>query len=146
MKVQRDIQIEAQPKKVWPLLVQPESILKWCITFEKFQYTGGQLGAGATIYVEEKIPGRLMKLNFTITEWVENRKITLRMTSGEFVKAYEQKWVIEPTPTGSRFTFMENIEFPYGILGKILGLFARSGSEATVKKMLVKLKSLAESQ
>jgi uncharacterized protein YndB with AHSA1/START domain len=146
MKVQRNIQIKTQPEKVWPLLVQPENVLKWCITFEKFQYTGGQLGAGAIIYVEEKIPGRLMKLNFLVTEWVENRRIALRMTSGEFAKAYEQKWVIEPTPTGSRFTFMENIEFPYGILGKTLGLFARSGSEATVKKMLVKLKSLAESQ
>jgi hypothetical protein len=39
---------------------------------------------------------------------------------------------------------MEDFKLPYGIVGKILGLFARFGSQANVKKMLTKLKSLAE--
>lgn len=146
MKVQGDIQIEASSEKVWPFLVQPENVLKWCITFMKFQYTSEQRGLGATIYVEEKTPMRLLRLNFVITEWVGNNRIALKMISGEFVKTYEQKWVVESAPTGSKFTFMENIELPYGILGRIMGLFGRSGSEATVKEMLIKLKSLAEAQ
>jgi hypothetical protein len=66
------------------------------------------------------------------------------MTSGNFVKGYDQSWTVETTSSGSRFTFMEEVNLPYGIIGKILGSFGRHGSEATVEKMLLKLKNLTE--
>ena len=66
------------------------------------------------------------------------------MTSGNMVKGYDQKWTVEPAPGGSTFTFMENVELPYGVIGKILGVFTRSSSEAHVKEMLTRLKSLTE--
>ena len=145
MKVQKSIEIAAPPDKIWPFLVEPEKILKWCITFLKFEYTGEQRsGVGTTFYLEEKAGGPLMKLNFRITEWVENERVAFSMISGTFVKGYEQSWTVEATPSGSRFTFMEEVKLPYGIIGKIMGLFAQRGSEATVGKMLPKLKSLAE--
>jgi len=145
MKVHKSIEITAPPEKIWPFLVEPDKILKWCITFKKFEYTSEQCsGVGATFYLEEKAGGPLMKLNFRITEWVENERVAFSMISGTFVKGYEQSWTVEATPSGSRFTFMEEIKLPYGIIGKIMGLFAKRGSEATVGKMLPKLKSLAE--
>ena len=145
MKVQKSIEISAPPNKIWPFLIEPEKILKWCITFLKFEYTGEQRsGAGSTFYLEEKAGGPLMKLNFRITEWVENERVAFSMISGNFVKGYVQSWTVEATPSGSRFTFMEEVKLPYGIIGKIMGLFAKRGSEATVGKMLPKLKSLAE--
>jgi len=145
MKVQKSIEIAAPPEKIWPFLIEPEKILKWCITFLKFEYTGEQRsGVDTTIYLEEKAGGPLMKLNSRITEWVENERVAFSMTSGNFVKGYEQSWTVEVTPSGSRFTFMEEVKLPYGIIGKIMGLFAQRGSEATVGKMLPKLKSLAE--
>ena len=85
-----------------------------------------------------------MRLNFAVTEWVENKRLAFSKTSGNFVKGYEQRWTVEATPSGSRFTFMEKVELPYGIIGKVIGLFARRSSEATVGEMLAKLKSLAE--
>ncbi len=85
-----------------------------------------------------------MKLTLEVTEWVVSERIAFKMTSGNFVKGYEQKYVLEAAPPSSRFTFTENIELPYGILGKVAGLFARPGSEACVKAMLFKLKSMAE--
>ncbi|MBE0415634.1 MAG: SRPBCC family protein [Dehalococcoidia bacterium] len=145
MRVERSIEIAAPPEKIWPFLVEPEKILKWCITLEKFEYTSAlRRGAGTPFYFEEKAAGRLMKLNFAVTEWVENERLAFRMTSGNLVKGYEQRWTVEATPSGSRFTFMEEIELPYGIIGKIMGLFSQRGSEATVEKMLANLKSLAE--
>ena len=145
MKVQKSIEIAAPPDKIWPFLIEPEKILKWCITFLKFEYTGEQRsGLGTTFYLEEKAGGPLMKLNFRITEWVENERVAFSMISGNFVKGYEQSWAVEATPSGSRFTFMEEVKLPYGIIGKIMGLFGQRGSEATVGKMLPKLKSLAE--
>lgn len=110
-KVQKSIEIAAPPEKVWHFLVEPEKILKWCLTFRKFEHTGKQRsGVGTALYVEEKAGGPLMKLNFTIKEWEENRKIAFNMTSGNFVKGYEQTWMVEATPLGSRFTFMEHVK------------------------------------
>jgi uncharacterized protein YndB with AHSA1/START domain len=78
MKVQKSIEIEAPPEKVRPFLVEPEKILEWCITFKKFEYTGEQRsGAGTTFYVEEKSGGPLMKINFTVKEWDEPRKLSV---------------------------------------------------------------------
>ena len=99
---------------------------------------------GTPFYFEEIAAGRLMKLNFTTTEWVDNEKLAFKMTSGNMVKGYEQRWVVEPTPSGIRFTFMENVELPFGIIGKVMGAVGRHSSEAAVEEMLDKLKSLAE--
>ena len=98
----------------------------------------------ATFYLEEKAGGPLMKLNFRITEWIRNEKVAFIMTSGNFVKGYNQRWKLDTIPSGSRFTFMEEVILPYGIIGKIMGTIAQHGSEATVGKMLPRLKSIAE--
>jgi len=145
MRVQRSIEIAAPPEKIWPFLIEPEKIMKWFNLLQKFEYTSDKRsGAGTPFYYEEKSGGRLMKLNFVVTEWVENERLAFRMTSGNFLKSYEQRWTIEATPPGSWFTYMEDIKLPYGIIGKILGLFAWFSSQATVKKMVGKLKSLTE--
>ncbi len=39
---------------------------------------------------------------------------------------------------------LEEVGLPFGVLGKLIGLFGARGSEATVKVMLEKLKGLAE--
>jgi uncharacterized protein YndB with AHSA1/START domain len=145
MNVQGSIDIAAPPNKIWPFLVEPEKIMKWCITYQKFEYTGDKRsGVGSTFYVEEKAGGPLMKLNFTATDWVENQKLALKMTSGNFVKGYEQKMTLEPTPSGSKFTFAEDVKLPYGVIGSIIGFLGKSSSQAHVKEALNKLKNLAE--
>ncbi len=145
MRIQRSVNTSAPADRVWRFLVDPEKILEWCIPAKKLRHTGDQRsGVGTPFYFEEKAGGRLMKLNLEVTEWVVNDRVAFKMTSGNFVKGYEQKYVLEATPPGSRFTFTENIELPYGILGKVAGLFVRPGSEARVKAMLFKLKSIAE--
>jgi uncharacterized protein YndB with AHSA1/START domain len=145
MKVHKSIEIAEPPEKIWSFLVEPDKIMQWCITFKKFEYTGEQhSGVGATFYLEEKAGGPLMKLNFKITEWIKNERVAFSMISGNFVKGYDQSWTIEATPSGSIFTFAEEVTLPYGVIGKMMGLVGQRGSEATVEKMLPKLKSLAE--
>jgi hypothetical protein len=39
---------------------------------------------------------------------------------------------------------MEQVELPYGIIGRLMGAVGQRSSEANVEKMLAKLKSLAE--
>jgi uncharacterized protein YndB with AHSA1/START domain len=146
MRVESSVEIAAPPEKVWPFLVEPEKVLKWCITFRKFEYTSEQRsGVGTPLYIEEKVsPMPLMKLNFKVTEWVENERLAFSLTSGNLTKGYDQSWTVEAIPSGSSFTFSEDFKMPFGVIGKLMGVVGRSSSEAHVREMLSKLKGLAE--
>ncbi len=145
MRVEKTIEIVAPPEKIWPFLVEPDRVLQWYSTFRRFEYSGDvHSGVGTRLYIEEQAMGPVMKLNFEATEWKENERLALRMVSGTGVKSYEQQWSLEPTAGGSRFTFAEQVELPYGVLGKLLGLVGERMSAATVDKVLARLKALVE--
>jgi uncharacterized protein YndB with AHSA1/START domain len=145
VKVQESIEIKVPPENVWPFLIEPEKILKWIITFQKFEYTTEQhSGVGTPFYVEEKAGGPLMKINFAVTEWVENERLAARMVSGDMLKSYELRFTLEPTPSGSNFTFFEITELSFGIIGKLIGAIGKRTAESHVKQCLAKLKSLVE--
>lgn len=57
---------------------------------------------------------------------------------------YEQRWALEPTAEGTRFTFSEDVELPYGVLGRVIGRFVQRISDGHVEAMLAKLMALAE--
>jgi len=145
MRVERSIEIASTPTNIWPYFIEPDRILQWCITFKKFEYTGDQRGGvGTPVYIEEQAGGPLMKMHFQITEHKENESLALRMVSGTGLKSYKQSWSLETIPSGSRMTFREEIELPFGIIGKLLASILARGSVASVDRMLVKLKTLAE--
>ncbi|HUW12212.1 MAG TPA: SRPBCC family protein [Anaerolineae bacterium] len=145
MRIQKTIEIAAPPESIWPFFVEPDRVLQWYSTFRKFEYSGdSRSGVGTPLYIEEQAMGPVMKMNFEVTQWKENEKLALHMVSGSGVKAYEQQWSLEPTASGSRFAFMEEVELPYGVLGKLLGVVAQRMSAATVDKMQATLKALVE--
>jgi uncharacterized protein YndB with AHSA1/START domain len=145
MLVRMSVDIEAPPEKVWPYLVEPEKTMQWFTALKKFEYTSDETqGNGSTFYWEEEANGKLYELNFETTEWSENTVFAYRMTSGDFFKSYDERWEVEKTPDGSRFTFNDHIEFPYGPIGKIIGWFAARSSEKTGSEVLANLKRLAE--
>ena len=145
MKIEKSIEIAAPSERIWPFFIEPEKVLQWSITFIKFQYAGDQQsGIGTPLYIEEKASGPLMKMNFEVTEWKENERLAFKMTSGAPLKSYEQIWTLSPTESGSKFTFYEEIIFPLGIVGRLIGLVGQGSSYKFVTEMQAKLKSLVE--
>jgi hypothetical protein len=144
MKIHKSIAIAAPAIKIWPFLVEPGNILKWCPVETIRQTSEQHSGLNTPFYFEEKVIGRLLKMNFVVTEWVMNESVAFKMTSGNLVKGYEQRYTLQRIPSGSQFTCFEDVKLPYGMLGKIAGLFRRFASEARLETMLGKLKVLAE--
>lgn len=145
MRIERTIAIGAPPDRVWQFFTEPEKVVQWSTTFKKYQFTGEQRsGVGTPLYIEEKAGGPLMKMNFEIIEWVENERIRLRMVSGAPLKFYEQLWTLAPTDSGTEFRFREEIVFPLGVIGRLLGSVAQGTSFKTVTEMQAKLKALVE--
>jgi uncharacterized protein YndB with AHSA1/START domain len=99
MHVLRSVEIAAPPERIWPLMVEPNNVRQWYPTLRTYEYEdAGRRGTGAHVYAEEKASGPLMRLHFEITDWVENRAISLHMVSGTGVKGYDQRWNVEPLP------------------------------------------------
>ena len=147
MQVERSIVMAATPAQIWPFFVDPDKVLQWSITFRAYQFVGDQKrGAGTRLYIEEKASGPLMKMDFEITEWVENERIRLKMVSGAPLTSYEQVWTLVPAEAGTAFTFFEEIVFPLGILGKLMGAVGQGRSSKLVAEMQSKLKSLVEAE
>jgi uncharacterized protein YndB with AHSA1/START domain len=145
MKIHRSIVIAAAPDRIWPLLVNPQNILRWCATVRAIRHLGEQRGGvGARFHFEEKAGGRLLRLDFVVTEWIVNARVAYEMTAGNLVKGYAQRYLIETDPQGSLVTIVEDVKLPYGIVGRVAGLFRRSVSQAHLERMLIKLKLLAE--
>jgi hypothetical protein len=144
MRIHKSIQIAAPAFKIWPFLVEPGNILKWC-PVETIRHTGIQhSGLNTPFYFEERVIGRLLMMHFIVTEWVLNESIAFTLTSGNIVRGYEQRYTLQPSPSGSRITCFEDVRLPYGILGRAAGLLRRFTSEGRLERMLLKLKALAE--
>ena len=145
MNVQRSIEINALPEKVWSFLIDPDKVLEWYLPLTKFEYTSDQRsGVGAAFYFEEKVPGGPLQLNCVITEWVEHEVLAFKMVSGNIMKNYEEKWTVEATPSGSRFSFVEQGEYASALMNTLIGPIAQRTSGSTIERMLLKLKTLAE--
>jgi uncharacterized protein YndB with AHSA1/START domain len=147
MIIQQSIHINASKEELWPYMTEPEKILQWYTNFKKFAYTSEvRQGVGTTFYVEEKgdNPLPLAKINFKATEWVENEVISFFQESGSVLKVYTQEWRIESENSTCRFTLKEEIQMPYGFIGKLVERVGKSSSESTIQKMLAILKELVE--
>jgi hypothetical protein len=146
MRIHKVIEILATPEQVWPFLTRPELLIKW-VPVEKIEQTGqGKVGLGTTFYFEEKAAGFLLKLNLTVTEWIEYQKLDFQMISGNTVKGYSQWYTLDKTDKGCHFKVIEDVTMPLWILGVVFGWIRVPISNGRLVKMLNKLKTLAEGQ
>lgn len=145
MKISRSIDMAASPQRVWPLLVQPEAILKWFTLLERFDYTSEPPhGPGATFHYEERSGSRLMKCDYRVTDWLECQRFAFTLVSGPLAKD-DQVWRIEALASGSRVTLEEDVEMSGGVFGRMLmTLFVGRMIGGHLQEMLVNLKALAE--
>jgi uncharacterized protein YndB with AHSA1/START domain len=142
VKLQRSIEIAAPPEKIWPFLIEPEKIMKWFTFLKKFEYTSTQKsGVGTTFYYEEKSGPQLMKLNYVVTEWMENKKLAFKLSSGP-LKKDDQIWSLEAIPSGTRFTMTEDTEMPWGVIGKVIDAPLSGMVGKNIEKILGNLNNL----
>lgn len=144
MLVSMSVDIDAPPEVVWTYLVEPEKTKAWFTALKEYDWTSEPGGVGSTFHWYEEAGGRTYNIDFETTEWEPPRVFGYRQTEGDF-KSYTERWEIEQTPTGSRFTFNDHIEFD-GLFGPVIDLFAPRVAKKGGAEILQNLKRLAEQE
>lgn len=146
MYVTMSVDINAPPERVWEFLVKPEMAKAWFHSLEEYEWTSQLSGVGSTFHWLERTGGREYNLDFETTEWEPPHVFGFSMVKGDFFKSYDERWVIEAIDGGSRFTFNDRLEFPYGPLGSVIGFFAARTARKVGVDVLAELKRLAEAE
>ncbi|HEX5630769.1 MAG TPA: SRPBCC family protein [Acidimicrobiia bacterium] len=121
--IQVAVFIPAPPETVWADLSHLDNHVEWMADAETLRY-GGDLrgGVGTTIEVVTRVgPFRTVDV-MTFTIWEPPRQMAVAHR-GLFTG--EGRFVLEPTPGGTRFLWIETIRFPWYLGGPLGALVAR---------------------
>jgi uncharacterized membrane protein len=147
-KIEKSIDIKASPEKVWGMLAF-DRVLEWSEGFKgelkSVEYTSevrtpeDKYRVGATAH---GIPKKKGETNFEITESLENKKMTYRLSDG--IRAVGT-YILEPAKGGTTLKIVTDYEMPWGFVGKILEpLFMKRVLEKEFERDLRNLKSILE--
>ena len=145
MKIERSTRIEAPPKRVYDLVMDPARLEDWVTIHHHLESShNGPLKKGSKITQCLKLAGRRVKVHWTV---VENDPCRRVVWEGRGPVASHAKVIYEfesANGAGTEFSYTNEYELPGGPLGRIAG---RALSRVTAKELdgsLRKLKRLAE--
>ena len=144
MYVTMSVDINAPAERVWEFLVEPELAMQWFTNLKRYEWTSERSGVGSTFSWTEEAGGRTFYIDFETTEWQPPHVFAYSQVKSDFLKSYDERWEIETTEGGCRFTFNDRVEFPYGPFGKVIGYFAARTARQTGSDILANLRRLAE--
>jgi hypothetical protein len=154
-RVEKSIEIKAPPEKVWEMLAL-DKLLEWQVGFDKaknIEYTSemntlkDKYRVGASGHGIPKKKGESIRLNFKITESLENKKITHRINEKMFGGTFTvlATYTLESIEAETKFTYSGHYEMPWGIFGKFLDkLFIHRIAKRDLRTELENLKNILE--
>lgn len=142
-RIEKSIEINAPPEKIWPLL-HWENCPQWYAPFKKVEHTSKEKHVvGETVHIRGEVAGVKAEWDGETTEKIENQKITWRSIGGSFTGF--GTYVLTPAKAGTKLGMMMDYEMPYSILGKLMDkLKFQKAFEKSIDDGLKKLKEIAE--
>ena len=145
-KLEREIEIEASPDRVYDVLADPRSLGDWVTIQEELEEAPeGDLEPGARLRQRMKVAGRRFHLSWTVIEAKRPERIVWegRGPMGSKAKATYQ---LSADGGGTRFSYCNEYGLPGGPAGRLASraILAASGREAD--RTLKRLKRLVEAR
>ena len=145
-KLEREIQIDAAPERVYEVLTDPRCLGQWVTIQEKLiEAPPGDLAVGDCLVQGMKVAGKRFKVSWTVKQAKRPDRV---VWEGRGPVGSKAKAIYELTARdgGTTFSYMNDWKMPGGPAGRIFGraLIAASGSEAD--ESLQRLKRFVESK
>ena len=148
--VESSVVIDAPIEKVFVFLSNPKNQEKIFVDsdFKVEDVSKQPVGVGTRFRISAFIGGREVKSHWhEFVEFEENRRFVDREVKGGggVLKREDLTFVFGTTDRGTKVTITEDYEFPYSVLGKIVGkLMARKGFERWIQSGAQKAKEILE--
>lgn len=145
MKVERDIEIDAAPERVYEVVMDPRRLEDWVtIHAELKQAPSGELSQGSELSQCLKLAGSKFTVNWRVVEDDCPRRVVWE-GHGPMGSAARVVYELEPNGNGgTRFTYANEYSLPGGVLGRIGGRAVAPASRRESDRSLAKLKKLLE--
>jgi uncharacterized protein YndB with AHSA1/START domain len=149
-RVESSIEIEAPIEKVFVFLSKPKNQEKIFVDsdFKIEDVSKLPVGIGTRFRISAYIAGRNVKPHWhEFVEFEENHRIVSREVKdgGGVMKREDLIFALETTDKGTKLIIIEDYEFPYSLLGKLLDrLMARKGFERWIQSGAKKAKEILE--
>jgi hypothetical protein len=135
--------IRAAPAVVWRLASDLAAQPDWMHDAVAIRFVSAATsGAGAVMDCVTKIGPVQLTDRMVVTEWEEGRAIAIRH---EGLVSGTGRFTIEPHQAGTRFTWAEDLRFPWWLGGPAAGATARPLLATVWRRDLSRLRQLAES-
>jgi len=147
-RVESSVEIEAPIEKVFVYLSDPKNQEKIFVDSDfKIEDVSEQpAGVGTRFRISAVIGGRNVKPHWhEIVEFEQNHRIVDSEVKGGVFKREDLTFAFETTDRGTKLTIVEDYEFPYSVLGKLIDkLMARKGFELWIHSGAQKAKEILE--
>jgi uncharacterized protein YndB with AHSA1/START domain len=146
-KLEREIDIQASPERVYDVLTDPRCLGEWVTIQEELEEAPeGDLEKGSTLRQRMKVAGRRFKLSWKVVEARRPSRVVWEGHGPLGTKATAVYELSGDGDGGCRFSYLNQYDLPGGVAGRIAGraIVAASGSEAD--RSLDRLKTLVEAR
>ena len=137
MRVRESIDIERPPDEVWGFVADPSNDQRWCRKVTRVEPDG----AGRWLVTHKPVPLR-PPVRLSVEHVALEPPSRLALREEDDTSVFDVEYLLEPTPTGTRFTQTSDFEWKKG--PRLLhAIFAR-GVRRDVRGQLRALKSVLE--
>jgi uncharacterized protein YndB with AHSA1/START domain len=105
------VELEVPPERVWESLTSDRALADWGLGLHRLEWTSPRpFGVGTTR--EVVLPGRAIAVRERFFRWDEGHRKTFYVTEADrpLLKRFGEDYLVEPTATGSRFTWTVAME------------------------------------
>jgi uncharacterized protein YndB with AHSA1/START domain len=143
--LEREIDIQASPDRVYDVLTDPRCLGEWVTIQEELEEApDGDLKKGSRLRQRMKVAGQRFRLSWTVVEAERPERV---VWEGQGPMGSKAKAVYELSGDdngGTRFSYCNQYDLPGGPAGRIAGRAIKAASGREADRTLVRLKELVE--
>ena len=144
MKVERTIEIDAPPERVYETVTDPRCLDDWVTIHAGLKSSpDGELRQGSELVQCLKMAGRRFDVEWKVVEVDSPRRVVWE-GKGPARSSAKVVYEIEGDGDGTRFHYLNEYKLPGGPLGAAVGRALRRASGREAERSLERLKALLE--
>jgi uncharacterized protein YndB with AHSA1/START domain len=144
-KLEREIEIEASPDRVYDVLADPRSLGDWVTIQEELEEAPeGDLEPGSRLRQRMKVAGRRFHLSWTVIEAKRPERIVWEGRGPMGSEARATYLLSADGGGGTRFSYCNEYGLPGGPAGRLAGRAILAASRREADRTLKRLKKLVE--